>query len=432
MDRRRNFREQIRSGRSTAALLILCLTSGAVVSEARAEEPRAQAATLLYLLSSKDADHADKLGRCDRLTIDEYKKRGVRVIAKTADAVAAWVKGKGRNYAKATTGFQQVAYARSLGADAVGGLGAWAFSDEEATHLPGSPEAGVYFHGWGFAIEGIYRNNVFTMQYGEKVQPIPLGLSASSDDPWSIATKVRPNPCSPGATHSRAVSDRPFLGVGLDEKTRVTTVTKNSPAAAAGLRVGDILRSIDGRPIDARRALVDILSARDVGDTIEVVYTRDGTDADTKVSLLDRATVEAINSPVGKPLPDLVARDVRGKEVRLRDFRGSVVLLDVWATWCPPCVEGSPVLQLLFEHAKDKHDDFVWLGVSVDEDERAWKDFIEHNHLGGTQVRGPEWAKTLSVNGFPTLLLVDRSGVVRCELHDANIASATMTLLERE
>ena len=67
---------------------------------------------------------------------------------------------------------------------------------------------------------------------------------------------------------------------------------------------------------------------------------------------------------LGKPAPAIVATDVDGKPVSLAELKGRIVLVDFWATWCPPCVASIPALS---ELARKYHDrGFVILGVNVD------------------------------------------------------------------
>ncbi len=409
----------------TAALIGLSVCALAV--SASAESPAAGKASLLYMLTDTDAQHAEKLTKCDRLTIDEYKKHGVRVIEHTKADLAKWLEGDGKEHAKATEGFQQVAFAKALGVDAVGGLGAWNFTEEDAEGMPDGPKPGAYFHAWGMTLGGIYQSNMFDLDHGDKVQAIPLKLSPGSDDPWAIGTGVTPQACSAADAMEPMSSGRPFLGVSMDDN-RVTGVTKNSPAKKAGVQADDVFASIDGKPIEDLAALAGVLGEKKVGDTIELIYRREGNEATTKITLADRAAVASINSPVGKPLPDLIGKDVHGKEIRLRDLRGKVVLLDFWATWCSPCVESAPLLQLLWERAKSE--DFVWVGVSVDEDKKAWKNFVNHNHLGGIQLLSSKWAEAMGVDGYPTVLLIDRNGMVQCNVHGGQIAQAALAMLK--
>ena len=67
---------------------------------------------------------------------------------------------------------------------------------------------------------------------------------------------------------------------------------------------------------------------------------------------------------IGKPAPPIAATDVDGKPVSLADLAGKVVLIDFWATWCPPCVASIPAYKAIAEKYHDKG--FVILGVNVD------------------------------------------------------------------
>ncbi|MGD9180333.1 MAG: TlpA disulfide reductase family protein [Desulfobacterales bacterium] len=67
----------------------------------------------------------------------------------------------------------------------------------------------------------------------------------------------------------------------------------------------------------------------------------------------------------GLPAPNFTLPDPDGQMVGLTDFRGKVVLLNIWATWCPPCVEEMPSMEKLYQELKDE--DFEILAVSIDE-----------------------------------------------------------------
>ena len=87
------------------------------------------------------------------------------------------------------------------------------------------------------------------------------------------------------------------------------------------------------------------------------------------------------DTKAGSPAADFTYPDVEGNRVSLSDFKGKVVLVDVWATWCSPCRKEIPHLKNL---KKEMHGtDVVFLGVSVDEakDKQKWLDFIETEGL---------------------------------------------------
>jgi peroxiredoxin len=165
------------------------------------------------------------------------------------------------------------------------------------------------------------------------------------------------------------------------------------------------------------------------GDEVEIEYERDGAKTKTKVTLADREVLMAAQSPLGKPLPDFIGKDIDGREIGLADFKGRVVVLDFWATWCGPCLEETPLLQLTWERLKDKG--LVWVGVSGDDDESAWREFVKNNRLGGIQLRNHDWGSQLGVEGYPTIYLVDKTGTVQCEVRGDSIAAAAAALLEQ-
>lgn len=67
------------------------------------------------------------------------------------------------------------------------------------------------------------------------------------------------------------------------------------------------------------------------------------------------------------------------KEVKLSDFKGKVILLNFWATWCPPCRKELPDLSQISEELKDK--DFVMIGISVDDNQSVLDNFLKNNRL---------------------------------------------------
>ena len=111
----------------------------------------------------------------------------------------------------------------------------------------------------------------------------------------------------------------------------------------------------------------------------------------------------------GRPAKDF-AFTVDGKPARLSDFRGKVVLLNFWASWCPPCVDEAPALNQLQQRLSSLGGTI--LGVSIDEDPNAYQDFLRMYSVDFPTYRDP--SKQISL-GYGTLMIpetyvIDRSG----------------------
>lgn len=115
-----------------------------------------------------------------------------------------------------------------------------------------------------------------------------------------------------------------------------------------------------------------------------------------------------------QPAPALRLPALGGGEVDLESFRGRVVLLNFWATWCPPCVEEMPSLVALDRELRD--DGLAVVGVSVDGDVRALRRFVEEHGVSYVVARDPSGVFAEHVYRtveYPTSYVIDAEGVVR-------------------
>lgn len=111
-----------------------------------------------------------------------------------------------------------------------------------------------------------------------------------------------------------------------------------------------------------------------------------------------------------KKAPEFSLKSVDGKTVKLSDYKNKIVLIDFWATWCPPCRKGIPDL---VELQKEYKKDLVILGISVDTDTKAdVPDFIKNYGINYTVVYGDQSTAKLfgGVSGIPTSFLIDQKG----------------------
>ena len=131
------------------------------------------------------------------------------------------------------------------------------------------------------------------------------------------------------------------------------------------------------------------------------------------LALLSACNRGARPEQTGKIAPDFTVSDGTST-VHLADYRGKVVLLNFWATWCAPCVEELPGLLQLHRERPD----IAILAVSVDEDADAYTSFIAERHVNLITVRDPNEsaAKLYHSQGWPETYIIDKNGIIRRKL----------------
>ena len=115
---------------------------------------------------------------------------------------------------------------------------------------------------------------------------------------------------------------------------------------------------------------------------------------------------------IGSNAPDFTVQDSDHK-ITLSQYRGQVVVLNFWATWCPPCVEEMPSLVEMQRRMKAKG--VTVLAVSVDVGAGAYRQFVKDHNVNLLTVRDPD-QKSNSLYGtarFPETYIIDRNGVMR-------------------
>ena len=107
--------------------------------------------------------------------------------------------------------------------------------------------------------------------------------------------------------------------------------------------------------------------------------------------------------------------DNHGKTVTMDDFKGKLVYVDIWATWCAPCKAELPFLKKTEEKFADKNIVFVSVTIDKEKDKQKWMDMIEKEKLGGVQLFGGEggaFQKFYNATSIPRFLLIDANGKI--------------------
>ena len=145
------------------------------------------------------------------------------------------------------------------------------------------------------------------------------------------------------------------------------------------------------------------------------------------------ATGRAVNLDP-RPAPDFVLTTYDGQRLQLSDFRGQVVLLNFWASWCPPCRVEAPVLQRAAERLDSAG--LVVIGIDVWDDETQARAFLDE--FGVTYPNVEDTTRSIpvefGVTGLPETFVISRSGVLVSRwvgpINDEQLANLVAPLLE--
>jgi len=115
----------------------------------------------------------------------------------------------------------------------------------------------------------------------------------------------------------------------------------------------------------------------------------------------------------GKPLSNFSLENLEGEIVQLSNFKGQIVLVNAWATWCPPCVAEMPDLQAYYQAHRDEN--FTILGINAGDPRSKVEAFVNREGITFPILLDPDvdLLTDLGINSFPTSILIDTNGIVQ-------------------
>lgn len=134
----------------------------------------------------------------------------------------------------------------------------------------------------------------------------------------------------------------------------------------------------------------------------------------------------------GKPAPQFTLRTLDGsRTVSLTELRGKVVLINFWASWCPPCVEETPDLVAAYSQIADPN--VVFVGIGMQDENAKLQTFAAEYKIPYLVVEDPEGkvGDAYGVRGMPTTVYIDRDGIVRKIVNGAVRKDAVVGEIEK-
>jgi thiol-disulfide isomerase/thioredoxin len=273
------------------------------------------------------------------------------------------------------------------------------------------------------------------------------------------------------STHELSIWDEPGAKEGFRNLTQELTKHPNADLArTAKLRLlkldVETLVDDDSGAEDVARRLVTVLNDKQAGE-VEAYFVQEGLFLLESTGRLDLAkqvyeALLSLGGRIGKPeAAEMIQKDYdtamrrygwlnkpvelagtqfNGKPFNLDDYRGKVLLVDFWATWCPPCMKELP--NLIETHKQFADAGFEVVGIALDDDRDTLKTFLDDKELPWVTLWSTEKdqqmyddprAKQFGVDGIPRTFLVDREGkVVAIGLHGKRLRAKIAELVGAE
>ncbi|MDD5264603.1 MAG: redoxin domain-containing protein [Candidatus Bipolaricaulis sp.] len=197
---------------------------------------------------------------------------------------------------------------------------------------------------------------------------------------------------------------------------------------------------VSPRPANAQSPSPEDVAARETSppDDVAKEPPTQGPSASTPVTDLPPARSPApvedlpIGYARGNRAPEFALRSLDGESVRLSSYRGHIVILDFWASWCGPCRTSMPALHALWEGYRDRG--VVLIGISLDRAESDARAYLRAHKFDGmialwdSVAASQAVAQAYGVAGIPRTLVIDADGIVRFAGHPATLSGTLIDL----
>lgn len=139
---------------------------------------------------------------------------------------------------------------------------------------------------------------------------------------------------------------------------------------------------------------------------------------------------------IGQPVIEFKTKDTKGKDFSFNQYKGKVLLLDFWASWCKPCTIEMPNVISIYNKYHSKG--FEIVGVSMDQDLDAMKEYLKNNKISWRQIAdgkgwNSEFGRYYNIKSIPSTFLIDRNGIIRyTNLRGEALEKAVKELIEEK
>lgn len=209
----------------------------------------------------------------------------------------------------------------------------------------------------------------------------------------------------------------PWIGITLDQEYKgilIKSVMSGMPGEEGGLIAGDEVIAVDSKKVTNLNEFGSTIRSYGVGTFIELHILRKGVAQTRRIKLAARPDALAMlnNQLMGKPLPSFNLKAIPGgSQAASESFKGKVLLIEFWATWCAPCRLTQPLLSEFARANKDKGIQVI--GIS-DEDEATVRDYVKKENPAYLILNDPSHAThdKFLVTGLPTFVVVNKKGTI--------------------